>query len=129
LPTASICGARPFEQVTAAALARRCGLRVEIADLGAWGGVLLCSEYAASERLVRINRRCVERLEAAERARFVEFALAHELYHHLARSRRRLARLTEECAATRFAERLTSTKVGSIADTLFGTGVAEVRTV
>jgi hypothetical protein len=69
------------------ALARRAGVAVSIEDLGDWAPAQLLSEYDASARAIRINSRCVERLETndggdAVRA-FLRCAVAHEMFHVL----------------------------------------------
>lgn len=58
------------------------GLAVEYADLGDWAGAELRSEYDPQGPVIRINRRIVERLPDGEADDFIEFAVAHELYHH-----------------------------------------------
>jgi hypothetical protein len=94
--------------MTVRGLARRFGLSVEIADLGDWGKLALCSEYDHAKRVARLNQRVLRRLPESLREGFATFALAHELYHHLSARRARQRRLEEEAAATRFAERLTA---------------------
>ena len=66
----------------ARALARRYGLRVRFADLGDWAASQLRSEYDARAREIRLNRRVAAGLRGRQLRRFVEFAIAHELYHH-----------------------------------------------
>ena len=66
----------PFE------LARQSGVRVEFADLGAWGGAQLRSEYDPQGPVIRINTRMLNETAPAECARFIAAAIAHELYHH-----------------------------------------------
>ncbi|HZT11272.1 MAG TPA: ImmA/IrrE family metallo-endopeptidase [Candidatus Baltobacteraceae bacterium] len=67
----------PFE------LARRLGIRVELADLGSWGGhAELRSEYDPQGPVIRINARMLDETAPQETARLVAAAIAHELYHH-----------------------------------------------
>jgi len=60
--------------------------RIEIADLGTWGALVLFAEYDPEDDVIRVNARVVERVRAAggagEAARFVACAVAHERYHH-----------------------------------------------
>jgi len=42
----------------------------------------LRAEYDPTVPEIRINRRVAESLPTAERERFVELAVGHELYHH-----------------------------------------------
>ena len=59
--------------------------RIEIADLGTWGGVKLLAEYDAEDDTIRVDARAVERVRAilgdAEAERFIACAVAHERYH------------------------------------------------
>ncbi len=59
--------------------------RIEIAELGSWGALELFAEYDPEDGVIRVNERVVERLRAAsgaaEAARFVACAIAHERYH------------------------------------------------
>jgi hypothetical protein len=87
--------------------ARAEGLRVAVADLGAWGSIKLLSEYDRSARTIRIS---VAALASARRRgaadRFFRAAVAHELYHHFVAERQLpQARgwMAGECAAERFA--------------------------
>ena len=100
--------------MTARGLARRFGMSVEIADLGLWWPAVLCSEYDAKERVARVNARLLRCLPVVAHDRFMNLAIAHELYHHLRTRRNKPERCTEERAATSFAERLTATKVASV---------------
>jgi len=58
---------------------------VEIADLGAWTGMMLVAEYDPEADAIRVNARAVARIRAAlgaqEAARFVICAVAHERFH------------------------------------------------
>ena len=84
----SICAApsRPVFDPPAVALA--CGLRVEIADLGVWGGAVLISEYDGQAGTVRVNARALAAFGAtagagrADIEQLRNFAIAHELFHH-----------------------------------------------
>ena len=58
-------------------------MKIEIADLGDWGGAELRSEYDPQGPVIRVNARVVERLPEGERASFIARAIAHEFYHHL----------------------------------------------
>ena len=88
------------------ALARAEGVRVVHADLGNWGASQLRSEYDPDGPVIRVNRRWLDGLPGAERARATRLAVAHELYHHreatgaIARKRTRAHR---EAAADAFA--------------------------
>jgi len=59
--------------------------RVEIVDLGTWGAAALFAEYDPEDDVIRVNARIVECMHAArgaaEAARFVACAIAHERYH------------------------------------------------
>ena len=94
-------------------LARRYGLTIRFADLGDWTRCELRSEYDARRREIRLNRRVAAALQGERLRRFVEFAIAHELYHHrewigevprLHRASRR------EAAADAFARALAATR-------------------
>jgi hypothetical protein len=63
-------------------LAHEYGVAVRFDDLGAWSDGELRAEYDPAVPEIRINRRVVESLPAAERERFMELAVGHELYHH-----------------------------------------------
>ena len=63
-------------------LARRFGVRVEIADLGDWGDAELRSEYDPSGPTIRINRRLLETMSSTQAGAFIALAVGHELYHH-----------------------------------------------
>lgn len=58
------------------------GVAVRFVDFGAWSDGELRAEYDPTVPEIRINRRIVESVPAAERERFVELAVGHELYHH-----------------------------------------------
>jgi hypothetical protein len=62
--------------------AREYGIAVRFVDLGAWSDGELRAEYDPTVPEIRINRRLADLLPAAERERFVELAVGHELYHH-----------------------------------------------
>ena len=64
---------------------RRHGLRVEIAELGAWGSSELLAEYDGREGVIRVSALRMRSLRNRERRRFFLTAVAHELYHHLER--------------------------------------------
>lgn len=68
--------------MTAAELAAGYGIRVEIGDLGAWGGAELNAEYDPEGPVIRINVRSVEKRAEADRPAFIALAIGHELYHH-----------------------------------------------
>ena len=91
------------------ALARRCGVRVEYADLGPWGPCELRSEYDPAGPAIRINTRVLGLMPPDEAQRMAELAVAHELYHHR-EARGEVARLTNsherERAADAFARDL-----------------------
>jgi hypothetical protein len=95
----------PYEQAIAY------GLKVKIADLGAWaGGNELNSEYDARAGEIRINARIVSKLDGTERVAFVMHAIAHELYHHLetiGAVERLPERAARELAADAYARSLT----------------------
>ena len=70
-------------------LAAAAGLTIEVTDLGDWGTTRLISEYDAQARTIRINQRALDAFgracgvpSAAGTRRFVDLAVAHELYHH-----------------------------------------------
>jgi hypothetical protein len=64
------------------ALAQRDGVTVEFADLGDWGGAALISEYEPSGPAIRINLRMLARCDASLKNALIDFAIAHELFHH-----------------------------------------------
>ena len=97
-------------------MAERAGVVVELADLGDWGAATLVSEYDPRGPAIRINERAIERYRAAcgtlsscDVRELIDFAIAHELYHHreatgeIAVERDRGAR---EAAANAFAQTL-----------------------
>jgi hypothetical protein len=70
-------------------LARQYGVAIELADLGDWGDALLVSEYDPAGPVIRINERAIERyrttrgaLSSCDVRALIDFATAHELYHH-----------------------------------------------
>lgn len=86
---------------------RACGVRVEAADLGAWGGVL--AEYDARARTIRVSAGHLRSLAPRARRRWLMHAVAHELYHHLERigeAPQRESYARRERAAERFARAL-----------------------
>jgi hypothetical protein len=64
------------------ALAQRDGVAVEFADLGDWGDATLLSEYEPSGPVIRINLRVLTRCDGSLKNALIEFAVAHELFHH-----------------------------------------------
>jgi hypothetical protein len=91
------------------ALARRYGVRIEYADLGAWGEVELRSEYDPQGPVIRLNTRVIEKLPLERVEPFIALAVAHELYHHrecCGEVTRHPERAARERAANRFAEEL-----------------------
>jgi len=91
----------------ARALARRYGVKIVFADLGDWAACELFAEYDARGREVRLNRRVAGTLRGAELRRFVNRAIAHELYHHreaIGEIRRLERRSERESAADAYAE-------------------------
>ena len=96
------------------ALAHRYGVRIEYADLGAWGEAELRSEYDPEGPVIRLNARIIEKLPSESVGAFIAFAVAHELYHHreycgeVPYHRERAAR---ERAANRFAQQLLAERV------------------
>jgi len=108
----SICAARSPPVCDPRRAAAAAGIAVELADLGAWAGRLI-SEYDAPARTIRVNERalaayrrtCGELDPCAVRA-FIDFAVAHELYHHREAAgevERRTPRAARETAADEFA--------------------------
>lgn len=63
-------------------LARAEGISVELADLGDYCADELRAEYDPAEGAIRVNVRLIDKLEPAQTARYIAFAIAHELYHH-----------------------------------------------
>jgi len=62
---------------------------VELDDLGIWQPFTLISEYDPAARAIRVNERALEAyrracggLESPDVRSFIDFAVAHELYHH-----------------------------------------------
>lgn len=64
-------------------MARRLGVRVEIADLGAWGDSALNAEYDPHGPTIRVNVRRLREMAPFRRREFVAHAVGHELFHHL----------------------------------------------
>jgi hypothetical protein len=86
---------------------REAGLRVELADLGAWGErATLVSEYDPEADSIRVNRHAFEAVRAslgpAEAERFFACAVAHERFH-------RAQPLGSEAEAEAFAQATTDT--------------------
>jgi hypothetical protein len=97
----------------ARATAAAYGLAVELADLGGWGETTLIAEYDARARAIRINSRALEtyrrrcgRLSPRDVREFIDFAVAHELFHHreaIGEEPRRGSYAEREAAADAFA--------------------------
>ncbi len=93
--------------------AQQVGIRIELADLGAWDGAALIAEYDHLARVIRINERALAAfrqacgdLDSCDVRRFIEHAVAHELYHHgeaIGEIERLPTRAAREAAATAFA--------------------------
>jgi hypothetical protein len=64
------------------ALAQRDGVAIEFTDIGDWGAATLISEYDPVGPTIRINVRVLARARASLREALVDFAIAHELFHH-----------------------------------------------
>lgn len=92
-------------------LARRHGVRVEIADLGDWGESALHSEYDPHGPTIRVNVRRLREFEPARRREFLVLAVAHELYHHFERTGA-VARLRDHAARERAAQAFAQTFAG-----------------
>ncbi|BDE05100.1 hypothetical protein WPS_03760 [Vulcanimicrobium alpinum] len=58
------------------------GVRIEVGDLGAWGGTTLVAEYDPRGPVIRINERALPRASSCEVRDAIDRAIAHELYHH-----------------------------------------------
>jgi len=92
-------------------LADAYGVRVELDDLGAWGGTTLAAEYDPNGPTIRVNARALPRGSSCAVRDAIDRAIAHELYHHreaigeIPRLRDRAAR---ERTADAFAEALVS---------------------
>ncbi len=70
-------------------LAARAGIVIELSDLGDWGDAVLVSEYDPAGPAIRINERAIERyrafcgsLSSCDVREAIDFAIAHELFHH-----------------------------------------------
>jgi hypothetical protein len=63
-------------------LARTCGVRVELSDLGDWGDASLIAEYDPDGPTIRINARALPRGSSCDVRDAIDRAIAHELYHH-----------------------------------------------
>jgi hypothetical protein len=93
----------------ASQLTREYGIAVRFSDFGAWSEGELRAEYDPAVPEIRINRRVADSLSAAERERFIQYAIGHELYHHREQIGEipALERRSErESAADRYAESL-----------------------
>jgi len=92
-------------------LAADYGVRVEVADLGAWDGTTLTAEYDPDGPTIRVNERVLPSGSSCAVREAIDRAIAHELYHHreaigeIPRLRDRAAR---ERAADAFAAALTA---------------------
>ncbi len=91
-------------------IARRKGIRIEFDDLGTWGSrAELRSEYDPNGPTIRINTRAILKRRGHDIAAFINFAVAHEIYHHQEHGRkvRKIADHTQrERAADDFASQL-----------------------
>lgn len=91
----------------ARALAAAYGVRIEFADLGDWGTATLVAEYDPHGPAIRLNLRALRAGSERDTRRAIDYAIAHELYHHreaageIVRLREHRAR---ERAADTFAE-------------------------
>ena len=86
------------------------GVRVEVDDLGAWGGTTLVAEYDPDGPVIRINERALPRASSCEVRDAIDRAIAHELYHHreaIGEIAPLADRAARERAADAFAARLT----------------------
>ena len=63
-------------------VARERGIAIELADLGAWGGATLVSEYDPAGPVIRINTQAIPRGSSCAVREHIDRAVAHELYHH-----------------------------------------------
>lgn len=70
-------------------LAADAGVSIELSDLGDWGAATLVSEYEPGGPRIAINERAIDRYRTAcggssscDVRSFIDFAIAHELYHH-----------------------------------------------
>lgn len=90
------------------------GVRVELADLGAWGSARLIAEYdpeAPDGPAIRVNERALPQGSSCAVREAIDRAIAHELYHHreaIGEVPRLPDRVAREAAADAFAERLAS---------------------
>jgi hypothetical protein len=58
------------------------GVRVEVADLGAWGDARLLAEYDPDGPTIRVNERTLPHGSSCAVRDAIDRAIAHELYHH-----------------------------------------------
>lgn len=99
-----------FDPRRAAAAA---GLRIDVSDLGDWHAFGLIAEYDGPERTIRINTRAIDAyretcggLSSCDVRTFIDFAVAHEFYHHreaVGETTRLASRAAREAAADAFA--------------------------
>lgn len=92
-------------------LAAAYGVRVEIAELGDWGGANLVAEYDPAGPVIRINERALPRGSSCDVREAIDRAIAHELYHHreaIGEVARIAGRAERERAADAFARSLLS---------------------
>lgn len=93
------------------ALAQRYGIDVVFCDLGVYSNCELRSEFDPTEPSIRVNARLTEALSQDDAQRFIQHAIAHELYHyfeHRGVVHRAKARAQREQNAERFARRLSA---------------------
>jgi hypothetical protein len=110
---ASICAVRCRPVFDPRKVAAAYGVAIELADLGDWDRTLLVAEYDPAARTIRINERALAAYRLAcgvpsscQVRAFIDYALAHELYHHreaLGEIPRLPTRAQREAAADAFA--------------------------
>jgi hypothetical protein len=110
---ASICAGRLPPVFDASRHAAAAGLRIESSDLGDWSTFGLIAEYDGPQRTIRINIRAIDAyrqscgaLSSCDVRTFIDFAVAHELYHHCEAAgevARLASRAEREAAADAFA--------------------------
>jgi len=83
-------------------IARRYGVAIELADLGAWGASTLVAEYDPEGPVIRINTRALPTGSTCRVRAHIDAAIAHELYHH-AEAAGEIARLGRRAARERAA--------------------------
>ncbi|MBV9736549.1 MAG: hypothetical protein JO177_00145 [Candidatus Eremiobacteraeota bacterium] len=82
-------------------------------DLGGGGEFDVRSEFDPSESAIRINTRVLNKMKGDEAQRFIEHAIAHELYHVLEYCgdvERSTKRSVSEARAERFAQMVLETR-------------------